>query len=66
MEKNEIISSKVYKLNLTKIVLETVLSSIGAVFCVPIMTVFWNSIGMDQKAIGFVQMVFSIRPDYSP
>lgn len=59
-EKNEIISSKVYKLNLTKIVLETVLSSIGAVFCVPIMTVFWNSIGMDQKAIGFVQMVFSI------
>lgn len=59
-EKNEIISSKVYKLNLTKIVLETVLSSIGAAFCVPIITVFWNSIGMDQKAIGFVQMVFTI------
>lgn len=60
LENNEIISSNVYKENLTKIVIETVLSSIGVAFSVPVITVFWNSIGMDQKAIGFVQMAFTI------
>lgn len=59
-KKKSNISQKEYKVNLTKIVLETVLSSIGAAFSVPIITVFWNSIGMDQKAIGFVQMAFTI------
>lgn len=59
-KKNSNISQKEYKTNLNKIVLETVLSSIGAAFSVPIITVFWNSIGMDQKAIGLVQMAFTI------
>ncbi|MBR2704232.1 MAG: MFS transporter [Clostridia bacterium] len=49
-----------YGINLRRIVWETVLTSIGAGFCVSTVTIFWNSIGMDQTAIGFVQMMFTI------
>jgi len=49
-----------YKKNLRKIIAETILTSIGAGFSVATITVFWYSIGMDQTAIGFVQMVFTI------
>lgn len=41
--------------NLKRIVAESVFTSIGAGFSCATMTVFWNSIGMDQTAIGFVQ-----------
>ena len=58
--KNEAINKSAYKKNLTKIILETILSSIGAGFSVATITIFWNSIGMDQTAIGFVQMIFTI------
>ena len=56
--KNENIQK--YKINLIKIVAETVLTFIGTGFSVSIMTVFWNSIGMNQTDIGFVQMIFTI------
>ena len=59
MEDNNI-NEKMYKKNLIKIILETILTSIGAGFSVATITIFWNSIGMDQKAIGFVQMAFTI------
>ena len=49
-----------YYRNLIWILIETVLSSIGACFCIATITMFWNSIGMDQAAIGFVQMAFTI------
>ncbi|MBR2744540.1 MAG: MFS transporter [Clostridia bacterium] len=49
-----------FERNLKLIVWETILSSIGAGFSVPIMTVFWNSIGMSQTDIGFTQMMFTI------
>lgn len=51
---------KMYEINLRRTVWETVLTSIGAGFSVSTVTVFWNSIGMDQTAIGFVQMMFTI------
>ena len=60
LQKNEAINKKAYKKNLVKIILETILTSIGAGFSVATITVFWNSIGMDQTAIGFVQMAFTI------
>ena len=53
-------SNKVYEKNLKKIILETILTSIGAGFSVATITVFWNSIGMNQTDIGFVQMAFTI------
>lgn len=58
MENN--INEKMYKKNLIKIILETILTSIGAGFSVATITIFWNSIGMNQKAIGFIQMAFTI------
>ena len=54
------IGKKDYEKNLKRIIWETVLTSMGAGFSVATITVFWNSVGMDQKAIGFVQMVFTI------
>ena len=52
--------NKLYKRNLRLVKMETVLTSISAGFSVPIITLFWNSIGMNQAAIGFVQMIFTI------
>lgn len=49
-----------YEVNLKKIVWETILTSIGAGFSVSTITIFWNSIGMNQTDIGFVQMIFTI------
>lgn len=46
--------------NLKRIVAESVFTSIGAGFSCATMTVFWNSIGMDQTAIGFVQMIYTL------
>ena len=53
-------SKKCYKDNLKFIIIETVLTSIGAGFSVATITLFWNSIGMNQAQIGFVQMAFTI------
>ena len=50
----------IYSRNLRMIIAETILTSIGASFSVATITIFWNSIGMDQTAIGFVQMIFTI------
>lgn len=60
LHKNECIDQKVYKQNLIKIIFETILTSIGTGFSVATITIFWNLIGMDQTAIGFVQMAFTI------
>ncbi len=49
-----------FKRNLRLIQYETILSSIGVGFAVSIMTVFWNSIGMNQNDIGITQMLFTI------
>lgn len=49
-----------YERNLKLIIWETILTSIGAGFSISTITVFWNSIGMNQTAIGFVQMIFTI------
>jgi MFS family permease len=51
---------KFYKKNLRKIIFETILTSIGAGFCVPIITIFWNSVGMNQVHIGITQMAFTL------
>lgn len=61
MEQNsQIISKEKYRRNLKFVVLETILTSIGAGFSVATITIFWNSIGMNQTDIGFVQMAFTI------
>lgn len=49
-----------YMKNLRLVIAETILTSVGASFSVSTITIFWNSIGMDQKNIGFVQMLFTI------
>lgn len=49
-----------YRKNLRLIEVESILSSIGVGFAVSIMTVFWNSVGMDQTDIGLAQMLFTI------
>lgn len=58
--KEEFISKENYSKNLRRIIYETILTSIGAGFSVATITVFWNSIGMNQVDIGFVQMAFTI------
>ena len=49
-----------YQRNLKRIITEMVLTSIGAGFSVSTITVFWNSIGMNQTKIGFVQMMYTL------
>lgn len=65
MEKSICISKaegnhKSYRHNMKLIMFEMVLTSVGAGFSVSTITDFWNSIGMDQKLIGFVQMMYTI------
>ena len=60
LKTNETINKSVYQSNLNKVLVETVLTSIGAGFSVAVITYFWNLIGMDQTAIGFVQMMFTV------
>lgn len=60
LQKNDLKSKDIYIKNLKRIICETILTSIGASFSVATITIFWNSIGMDQTAIGFVQMIFTI------
>ena len=50
----------IYKKNLNLTIIETILTSIGSGFSVPIINLFWNSIGMNQTDIGFSQMMFTI------
>lgn len=49
-----------YEVNLRKIIFENVVTSIGAGFSISIMTEFWNSVGMNQTKIGWVQMMYTI------
>ena len=49
-----------YKKNLRLTMIETILTSIGAGFSVPVINLFWESIGMNQTDIGFTQMMFTI------
>lgn len=51
---------KHYKLKLRLIFIESILTFGAMGFCMPIMTVFWNSIGMDQKLIGLSQMICTL------
>lgn len=57
---NKVVSTRKYERNLKLIIWETLLTSIGAGFSISTITVFWNSIGMNQTAIGFTQMMFTI------
>jgi len=52
--------TSIYKKNLNLTIIETILTSIGVGFSVPVITIFWNSIGMNQTDIGFTQMMFTI------
>lgn len=52
--------NKIYKKNLKLTIIETILTSIGVGFSVPVINLFWNSIGMSQTDIGFTQMMFTI------
>ena len=53
-------NSAFYKKNLRRVLAETILTSIGAGFCIPVMTIFYESIGMNQTDIGITQMGFTI------
>ncbi|MCL2486062.1 MAG: MFS transporter [Oscillospiraceae bacterium] len=46
-----------YRRTLNIILAESILTYSGIFLCIPIMTVFWNDIGMDQFMIGVSQMV---------
>ena len=48
------------KRKLRIVFIESVLSAAGVGLCIPIMTVFWNSVGMDQTLIGISQMMFTV------
>lgn len=52
--------TNIYRKNLNLTIVETILTTIGVGFSVPIINLFWNSIGMDQTDIGFTQMMFTI------
>lgn len=52
--------TNIYERNLKRIVVESILTSIGAGFSVSTITIFWNSIGMNQTDIGLAQMIFTI------
>ena len=56
---NEITKAK-YQRNLRLILIETVLTSIGAGFSISTINIFWNSIGMNQADIGLTQMLFTV------
>ena len=56
----DIVTLQDYKKNLKRIFAESVLTSIGAGFSTGVITIFWNSVGMDQTDIGFVQMIFTL------
>ena len=60
LQKEQFIDKEKYVKNLKRIIYETILTSLGCGFSVATITIFWNSIGMDQTAIGFVQMAFTI------
>lgn len=60
LPKNKSKDINVYRKNLRKILIETILTSIGAGFCVSTINLFWNQIGMNQTAIGITQMMFTI------
>ena len=53
-------SANRYEINLRRIIFENVATSIGAGFSISIMTEFWNSVGMNQTKIGWVQMMYTI------
>ena len=46
-----------YRSKLRVIMMESILTYSGMLICIPVMTVFWNSIGMDQGLIGVSQMI---------
>ena len=46
-----------YRRTLNIIIIESILTYSGIFLCIPIMTVFWNSVGMNQFMIGVSQMV---------
>ena len=46
-----------YRRTLTIIMLESALTYSGVLICIPVITVFWNSVGMNQFFIGISQMI---------
>ena len=46
-----------YHRTLNIIIIESIFTYSGLFLCVPVMTVFWNSIGMNQFMIGVSQMM---------
>lgn len=60
LQENKSKDINVYKKNLRRILIETILTSIGAGFCISTINIFWNQIGMNQTAIGLTQMMFTV------
>lgn len=60
MKKSEKTTKAKYQGNLRLVLIETVLTSIGAGFSVATMNLFWSSIGLNQTDIGVTQMLFTI------
>ena len=46
-----------YHRTLNIIMLESILTYSGVLICIPVITVFWNSVGMNQFLIGVSQMI---------
>jgi len=49
-----------YRRTLNIIFAESILTYSGIFLCIPIMTVFWNRIGMNQFMIGVSQMMCAV------
>lgn len=54
------LNKKMYQKNLNLVIWETVLTSIGVGFSIATMTVFWSSLGISQKDIGIIQMLYTL------
>lgn len=55
--KYKVVNQPNYRRTLNIILIESILTYSGIFFCIPIMTVFWNSVGMNLFMIGVSQMV---------
>lgn len=59
-EVRKIDSTKKYNIKLKLVFIESVITFSAFGFCMPIMTVFWNSIGMNQTLIGLSQALCTL------
>lgn len=57
IKRGTLVNSINYRRTLNIIFAESILTYSGVFLCIPIMTVFWNGVGMDQFMIGVSQMM---------